>query len=270
MGLMSWLKKNRIRRAIASAVLIFTTANSGIAMAELSQSTRNHLRKALSIQKKISAEESWTAENAGVLGKETRAATISLAGDILKSLEEGEYKEAGKEVELLKKMVDLLRLLGVYEEKDFIELQLKARAIAKSLAENVLAKLRAGKINEAYCDYQQLGTMTKILSMLGAFDHEIKSDYESIIATLQAIKRRKEKFREMLGPRAKIPAGTYLYQSKNLRMKIVVKRTENDFFITINRKGYPIEEGEWELVSQGKPKALNDYVLKYVFKGKIK
>ncbi|HII72805.1 TPA: hypothetical protein HA265_08670 [Candidatus Woesearchaeota archaeon] len=137
------------------------------------------------------------------------------------------------------------------------------------VSREIVYLLSKGMFSEANILLDSYIELARQVKKIGRWD-EIKDDYNKLREMVEAAKEyleaRKDKRTLLKIPKEliNIPPGRYVYRGELFSIEVVVRKTLSGIDIQYNRNGTPISEMEWEHASRGKPKELNDYVIKNI------
>ena len=149
------------------------------------------------------------------------------------------------------------------EEETMIE---KIVAIVHSLATDVLTDLEKGNYKDALKEFESLRSFAEIADKLGVFE-KVADDIIKVNATIEKVLKKKEisTKKTKLGF---LKSGRYIFKSKHFLLDLKIKNKDGQLLVTYQKTGIPLEEGEWETASAGKPESIKKYVLKTILKSK--
>ena len=141
-------------------------------------------------------------------------------------------------------------------------------SLIHNIRNDVVASLSSGNYEDASKEYRKMIELLDIIGELGTKEdvESIKKDYAAVAAAVDKFTKKKSKNKANL--KENLPAGTYVFQSKNFFLYLEVKETEKGKLVVREHGGFPLEEGEWEKASEGKPEVVKAYVLEKVLKVK--
>ncbi len=140
--------------------------------------------------------------------------------------------------------------------------------LIRNLRIDVIASLDAGNYEDASKEYRKMIELVEVIGDLGTKEdiQSIEKDFAAVAAAIDQFTKKKKKGKGTL--KENLPEGTYIFQSKNFFLYLEVKETKKGKLVVREHGGFPLEEGEWEEASEGKPEAVKAYVLEKVLRVK--
>lgn len=142
----------------------------------------------------------------------------------------------------------------------------KIVAIVHSLTTDVLTDLEKGNYKDALKEFESLRSFAEIADTLGVFE-KVADDIIKVNAAIEKVLKEKETGAKKT-KRGSLKSGRYIFKSKHFLLDLKIKNKDGQLLVTYQKTGIPLEEGEWETASAGKPESIKKYVLKNILKSK--
>ncbi len=210
----------------------------------------------------LSAIRKWRWKNATI--------TLTLAFSLMasgKAVAKISPRTRAVEVEIqqISRKIEKNQLLTEQEEREFPD---KIVKLIKLLTVDIIADLKAGNLEDAAKEYRKMITALEALTFVGkkSHVHKVNKSFAAVEAEIKALLKDKDK--DEKHTLSQLPSGEWIFVSKNflLYIKVIVK--EGKEVVLFERGGFPLEKGEWQKASKGKPEELKDYVIKEILKVK--
>lgn len=142
-----------------------------------------------------------------------------------------------------------------WTDDDALELAKRAAFYGKLLREDIILHLKTGEYDAARIKFKKFESVFNIVDSL-KYSKFMLDDYLKITAAFKSAAARLET------NSSRMPPGTYGGKSENFSWKLVAVETGDGVLVTLDRKGVPMKEGEFEKATAGAPKQVVDFVRK--------